>query len=254
MPNRAYAFGLNIPVPSGGAGVNVDVLGTYSPVGIAGVPSETLSVIRFAYVKYSFNGVTSTFCVPSYAPGGGSCANTMTTSPVDANIMSLVGSKPASITLIDSSSALANGSVKIASVAVSAHSQGAIAMNELPINVLTLGNVTIPSGTNNIIVKNASNNSVIPTTNNQFAVLADSNNTITIVFTGGYTIPAGASVTFDLYATAANVIGQGSNRLQTLLGTSDRFRWTDVAGNGQVARNSAIIIPNYPTNASEIFY
>jgi len=55
---------------------------------------------------------------------------------------------------------------------------------------------------------------------------------VPIVFGTAYNIPAGTSVTFGIYATAANVAGAvNTTSLSTKLGAVAGLKFTDVSGN-----------------------
>jgi|GEM_PF-933129 len=229
----AYLTGLNIAVPNNNAGVNVNVAPTFAPVGVNGVTSNTTAIMTLTFVKYTIGGITTT-----------------TTPSVAANTMTVVGTKP-SVTLTSSSDSLVNGLVHVADVTVSADPAGDLKLSALPINVTSTGVVTVATGTNNIVVKDASGNT-IATTNGTFAVAAGgSSGDVAINFTGNYLIPAGTSKTFSVYVTAATVSGAvNTTSLTTKLGAASGFTWIDQVGG--VSGIAGTLIYNYPTNTSVI--
>ena len=86
------------------------------------------------------------------------------------------------------------------------------------------------------------------------ATTTDNANTATttsIVFTGGYPIPANTSVTFYVTAVPTGVVGSNTNSqaITTVLGPSTSMLWTDVNGNGDgtTGTNLPIDSNNYPT-------
>ncbi len=230
----AYLTNLNIAVPSGGSGVNINALVSYPTVGINGVPSGTTSQISLTYVKY--------------ADMGNNTISTITPSILAPKMM-LVGSKP-SITVIDSSDQLLNGQVKLAEVKISANTQGNIKVNSIPLSFTAL-NAQLSNSINSIVIKDA-NNVTLPTTNTSFGS-GGGNSLITL--TGGYLIPNSTSQTFKIYVMASSVSGPvGTAYVVTSLGASSSFGWIDVAGNATSAQttNNTNYFYNYPTNVSTV--
>lgn len=345
----AYLTGLNLTVPNGGSGLNVDVFMTYGPVGTNGNTSGAESLVQMTYIKYTIGGTTSTlvggdatlgtnttianktasgaapaavgstaslvfdstalmqpgmmivinnttdtvgmvqsitnsttavvqtlflgtndnagttvhfFSVPQTAVYSSSVNNCPALSVAGTTVaagstsltdcMSIVGSKPV-LTMVDSTDPLVNGLVKIGSVTVAADSHGDIAVNTVPLTITSTGNVTIASGSDNLVIKNAADQTTITTTNNTLAVTAGGSDDTTVTFTGGYTVTGGSSVTFDIYATAATVTnGPGANQLSTKLGAAASLTWTDTAGSGSTGAETGTLIYNYPTNSAVI--
>jgi hypothetical protein len=99
----AYLTGLDLQIPSDGSGHIQAVYVSYPPVGPYGVASGTLSSITLTYVKYVnlANGTSATY-----------------TPSVSAPTMKLVGSKPVTVDLIDVSTSLTNGNVKLGTVKI----------------------------------------------------------------------------------------------------------------------------------------
>lgn len=243
----AYLTGLNIAVPNGGSGVNVDVFMSYGPVGIDGSISGATSQIALEYIKYTSGGTTTTLCPITL----GTCGVEMT-GPVTAPTMVIVGSKP-TLEVVDSSAQLVNGLVKVGSVTIAADTHGDIAINTLPLAFSSTGQVS--SALTNLVIKNAYGQSIINTTNTAVALTAgNSDGRALITFTGGYTVTAGITATLDIYATATTVTGGPSaNVLSMNLGTDQSlFTWTDVAGNGSTAGQTGTLLYNFPTNSSWI--
>ncbi|MEI6222588.1 MAG: peptidoglycan-binding domain-containing protein [bacterium] len=189
------------------------------------------------------------------ATGGGAGADDpVTFISVPGNEMTLVGSKP-TLTVVDASTQLINGLVKVGSVTVAADAKGDVALNVLPLIFNSTGYVTVANVANNIVVKNAADQSTVATTNAGLTVAAGGANSDNglVTFTGGYSITGGGSVTFDIYTTAATVAnGPGANVLSMKLGAAASLTWTDVAGNGTVAARTGALINNYPTTSSVI--
>ena len=233
----AYITGLSLAVPFSGSGLNQDVLVSYPEVGVSGIASVSTSTVSLTYVKYTSGGSTS-----------------ILTPSVTAPTMTLVGSKPV-FGVIDSSDTLSNSLVKIASITITADSKGDIRLGKLPISVTSTGVATVPTGANNIIVKDT-NNTVIVTTNTGLAVAAGGTGIDTIIFgttsATSYLIPAGASKTFVIYTTPGTVSGAvNTTSLSTKLGAAASVEWYDVAGNNTVLINASSVF-NYPTDTSII--
>lgn len=227
----AYFTGLSIAVPAGGSGTNVTVYLSYPTVGLTGLASGTTSTVSLTYIKFACGGTSNTATVALSAP-----------------TMTLVGSRPL-LTVVDSSDPLINGLVKIGSVTVSADVHGAIAVNKMKLLFTSSGAATIPSATNNIVVKVGG--ITIPTTNTTLALSAGGTASSTLTFSGSaYSITGGTTTTFDMYVTAATVAP--TNMLTMTLGTSSGFIWTDTAGSGVASAQNGTLIYNYPTNVSTI--
>jgi hypothetical protein len=229
----ATLSGLSIAIPAGGAGINVDVYLSYPPVGTLGVPSGTLSTVSLRYLKFTCGGI----------------ANTLTTS-VPAPTMKLVASKPI-LTFVDSSDTLVNSPVKIGSLIVAADTYGNIAINKIPLSIVSTGTVAIAPATNNIVVKDGMG-SIVSSTNTTLGVTAGGTGStvISIVSPGGWGIAAGTMETFNFYATP--MYATSGSILTTTLGAAPSFAWTDLAGSGVTAAENGTYIYPYPALASVI--
>jgi hypothetical protein len=198
-----------------------------------------------AYASAVENGIAQTIAGESVLDGASSGTDAMV----------IVGSKP-TLGVVDSSAQLINGLVKVGSFTVAADAKGDIAVNAINLVFNSTGYVTIGTGTNNLVVKNAADQSTVNTTNNTLNVTAGSSDDTLVTITGGYTVLAGTTVTFDVYATAATVTnGPGANVLSMKLGVSSAFSWTDLAGSATSAQTGAsagALLYNYPPNSSVI--
>lgn len=336
----AYLTGLNISVPNGGSGVNVDAFMTYGPVGTNGNTSGAESYVEMTYIKYTLGGTTSTtvggqaslasntvlatktasgaspaaagstaslvfsstakmqpgmvividnttdtvgvvqsitdattavvhtlyqgtadnagtnvyfYSVPqnaAYASTVNSCSMTISVAGTTVAVggtsgtdcMTIVGSRP-TLGVVDASTLLVNGLIKVGSVTVAADAKGDVAINALPLTFNSTGNVTIASGTDNLVIKNAADQSTVNTTNDNLTVNAGGTDNTTVTFTGGYTVTAGQTVTFDVYATAATVTGgPAANALSMKLGAAASLTWTDLAGSGSAAGDRKSVV------------
>jgi hypothetical protein len=224
--NGATTTGLNIVVPSGYAGVDVPVTVNYASVGLNGITSNKTATTTLTYVKYTSGGQTYT----------------LTGLTAASNTMTVVGSKP-TVSLAAPSGSLTTGTVPIASVTVTADAAGSIRLNNLPISVATSGTVSIAGGSSVLVYINGTQYTSV--SGNTFT---GSGNTVTstITFTNGYTIPAGQSVTFTLYATIGGSLGSaGTSAVSVQITPQASFTWTDI--NGNVASITGTSIANFPT-------
>ena len=238
----AYLTGLNIDVPAGISGTDVEAKVNYSDVGTGGITSTTTSAIVLTYVKYD-----------------GGNGQTATTTSVAAPTMVMVGSKPVfSVANMDSEVNLISGQVKVAEVTVTADSKGNIKLGSLPISITSTGGVTVGSSTvpvaDEIVVK-VDGAAISTIHNNAYAVAAGGTGTSTIVFgadlASAYNISAGTSKTFEIYVTAANVATAGTDALTTSLGSTSLVQWFDVAGDNSTAIDATSVY-DFPTNTSTI--
>lgn len=231
---------------------------------VQSVTNATTAVVQTVFLGTADNAGTSVrfYSVPQNAVYGSTVNNcSMTLSVAGTTVavggtsgtdcMSIVGSKP-TLGVVDASTLLINGLVKVGSVTVAADAKGDVAINALPLTFNSTGNVSIGTGTDNLVVKNAADQSTVNTTNNTLAVAAAGTDDTTVTFTGGYTVTAGQTVTFDVYATAATVTGgPAANALSMKLGAAALLLWTDVAGSATGTETGALLY-NYPTNSSVI--
>lgn len=341
----AYLTGLNIAVPNGGSGVNVDAFFSYGPVGTNGNTSGAEAFTELTYMKGTIGGsaftttggqttlssntvlttttsgtiaallgtanitfastaklqpgmmivfdhgttdsvgivqsITSStvaviytvflgtaalagsenvyfFSVPQNAPYASSVNNCSMTLAVagttvatgatsGTDCMSIVGSKP-TLGVVQASTQLANGLIKVGSVTVAADAKGDVAINALPLNFTSTGSVAATTAT--VVVKNAADQSTLTTTNSTLTFAGGASDDTTVTFTGGYTVTAGQTVTLDIYITVASV--DADDALTMALFTSSAFLWTDVAGSGNSGAETGAILLNYPTATSTI--
>jgi len=236
VSDKATITGLDFVIPAGYAGKALPVTVTYNDVGVGGITSNLVSTLTLTAVKYMV----------------GNTLTTMSPVTVAAKNMNVVAGIPTVNLTSDNRTGLTNGEVKLADITVSADAKGgAIKVQELPITVTSTGVVTIDgSAGNNIVVKDASGNT-ITTTNTGLTVAAGASGSDSIVFTGGFDIAAGESKTFSIYSTAATVGGSvNSTSLGTKLGAKTSFKFTDVEGG--VADITGAQIYTYSTNTSTI--
>jgi hypothetical protein len=236
----AYLTGLNLVVPNGGSGLNVDTLISYSQAGINGVTSGATSTVSLGYVKYSAGGTTATLCTSAF----GTCTAALG-SAIASPIMTIVGSKP-TVALAPVNGTLTVGTKYIADVRVSADTQGDIKINTLPL-VFT-GNAsgtTITSA--NTVIKDASGTVIPNATVTTSTGSGTSNAVATITFTGGYQITGGTTQTFKIEVPVGALNGTTGNSVAVGLGATSLFTWTDLAGSGSSAAQNGVLMTNYPT-------
>lgn len=232
----AYLTGLSLPVPNGGAGLTQDVTVSYSEVSTSGIVPGTSSQVALTYVKYTSGGTTATL-----------------TPSVSAPSMTMVGSKPTVVVNTTSNGGLIVGAEnKIGEVTVSADAKGNIKINDIQFNVgfanfpatgsagtLVLTGARIADGTTNVpgsgCVADGSGTTATTkvfcefgTSGNTFATGAA--NTESNTDYDGYTIAAGSSKTFSLFATVTGTISSASG--VTTVSTSvpaSNFNWDDTS-------------------------
>lgn len=247
----AWLQGLNLQVPNGGSGLTVNAMITYSTVGTGGVIPNTTSIATLDYVKYSSGG-TTTVITPSVA----------------APTITLVGSKPTVVVPTTTNLGLNLGAEnKIGEVTVSADAKGNIKINEISFGVASSGFSTMPTFT---LARLADGSTTIPgtgcgqgtaaaTSQTIFCEFGTAGNTFTTTTatTGvevntdfdGYTIAAGTSKTFSLYATVnAVATANATNSISTSVSASG-FNWDDASYAAFVADASAAS-PSNGTNLS----
>jgi hypothetical protein len=261
----AWLQGLNLMVPNGGSGLTVNAMITYSTVGTGGVIPNTTSIATLDYVKYSSGGTTSVL-TPSVA----------------APTITLVGSKPTVVVPTTINLGLNLGAEnKIGEVTVTADAKGNIKLNEIQFAVASSGFSTMPTFT---LARLADGSTTIPGTGCGQGTAAASSQTIfcefgtagntfttTTATTGvevntdfdGYTIAAGTSKTFSLYATVnATATANATNSISTSV-VAAGFNWDDASYAAFVADGTAAspangtnlsgaLIYNFPTGSYTI--
>lgn len=228
----AHFTGLNLEVPTGNPGLDVETYFSYAPVGATGVSSGSTSQITLSYIKYIKDGNTISLNL------------TMGPSPV----MISVASKPI-VGMTQPTNALAVGNVEVIGALVTAFPTGSIKLNSIPIDLTAL-NATINPAQNSIVVKDASG-TVIPTSNIAFS--SSTGGIGKIIFNnGGYTIPAGATKVFKIFVPVASIGSSGLASITTKLAQGAAFRWTDIAGGATVAQVGTSLIYGYPTTSAVV--
>jgi len=229
ISGSSTANGLNISIPVGYGGTNVPVTATYASIGLDGETSMQMATTTLTGYKYtSGNNTVST-----------------TTLSVASNPMVVVASKPTVTLSNPTQTVVVGGTVVLARVTVSADAKGDVSLMTLPISVIGADGATgVNVGTTGAVKVGSS----IITTTGGVSSFASTTATSTILFTNGYVIPAGTSVTFDIYGTVTLSTGDS---VQTSITDAATFVWKDVAGN---ATTTGAYIYNFPTNSSIINY
>ncbi len=234
--------GLSIPIPVGNAGVNVLVVPTYSTVASnSGIASGSTGGFYMSYMKVR-NGNTST--ATALVRDGNTASQTQT----------LVAAKP-SLAVVSSGVTLTSSIQEIAQIKITANG-GAINIDNLPITIQTAG--TAQASSTGLLVKNAAGQTIATATTTVWATGMNGSASGTISFlngvTTGYTIAAGTTETFRIFATASPGTGTGSNIVSTSLGAANSFTWTDLAGGGTEAGRTGTLIASdsYPSNSAYI--
>ena len=182
---------LNLAVPNGGAGLSIDALVSYAPVG-NGVTPGTTSSIALTYVEFSAGGTTSTLCL-----SGGGCTTTI--SAVAAPTMTLVGSVPTvTVSTTQNTGLNISGESKLGEVTVTASNKGNVKINDLVFNLSSSGFSTAPTGINMSTVRIADGNATITG--------SSCGSTVNTTYTSG-TVTAGSNA-IVVASTADMVVGQ----------------------------------------------
>lgn len=227
----AYLTGLNLSVPSGGSGLTQDVFISYSEVGTNGILPAATSAVALTEVKYTSGGTTAVL-----------------TPTVTAPTMTMVGSKPTVVVTTTTSTGLNLAAEnKIGEVTVSADAKGNVKLNDIQFTVGSSGFTTLPTftlariadGSTTIAGTSCGQGTAAAASQTIFCEFGTVGNTFTTT-TGvanvesntdfdGYTIAAGTSKTFSLYATvsAANS-GTGSAQITSSVNAAG-FNWDDTS-------------------------
>jgi hypothetical protein len=230
------ANGLNINIPIGYGGTNVPVLATYANVGLNGVASlQTAGILVTGYKFTSGNNTVSTTTLYT------------ATTTRSSNPMVVVASKPTVTLSNPTQTVVVGGTVVLGRVTVSADAKGDVSLMKLPISVIgaNAAHGTAVAATSSGVKVGSS---IVSTTG---GIPAFGTSTVTGMIdfgSNGYVIPAGTSVTFDIYGTVTLSTGDS---VQLSITDAATFVWKDVAGN---ATTTGASIYNFPTNSSIINY
>jgi hypothetical protein len=255
VSGKALVTGLNIAVPVGNSGLDVPVTVNYPSVGTNGVHDQSVTVY-LAHIKY-LAGSKTTSIGPTNLPFGTSdtAASAVfggNANGVPAPVMELAGTN-VSVTLVPSTSTLGAASNKIGSVTIAAGAGGDVILHQLP---LTIG---VSSAGANVTgspdIKDSTNNNDILTQTGGNCVTLGTNvttGTSNCTFgTGGYTIKAGTSKTFDVYVNMGTGAMGASGTTSVTLGLNgvSNFLWHDVQG---AANLNGTYISNFPSTTVAI--
>ncbi len=271
----AYLTGLSLTVPNGGAGLNIDAMSSYSPVGSTGVTSGSQALLKLCYIKYTIGGTTSSVGATTTSASGTNCStltNLNTNTAISSGAqMTLVGSKP-TVTLVQPTGVVVTPSataVEVADVTISADSAGPISVTSFPLSITMSGvsTTTADFTTGAFTLKDASGNPItLATASSTTGVNACTSTTTctgasTVTFASPYTISAGTSQTFRVFIpTGAGAVSTGTLPnvfINTNMNGSGNFSWTDIAGGAGSATNEAgnatsHNIYNYPTGTVSV--
>ncbi len=244
----AYLTGLNVNVPNGTGGTQVDAYMTYSPAnGVTGaIASGSTSTVYLTYVKSTIGTTTTAGAVTAAA----------------ANQMTLVGSKPTvAVTSTSNAGLILSANNKIGEVTVSADAAGSIKVNDI---VLTVGSssittaaftaIYIADGSTAITTSDCGISGATITcefadnlTNNSGSDTAPAESNTD---SDGYLIAGGSSKTFSIYATVGGTAASSGTPTVSTTATASGFNWDDVAGNGTNLTGSSIY--NFPATSYSV--
>ena len=235
--STATVEGLTIAVPAGSAGVDVPVtvdFGNVAQPGGLASQASALSKITLSAVEYTSGTFTEILTT-----GLGTATH-------ESSAMQLVGTKP-TLTVNQSTpaSGLSIGENKIGEVTVAADAKGNVKMQSINFDI-TLSGITGGAISACKIVEGTSGS--IAVTGSVAAACSATAADFTFGATG-YTLQAGQSKTFSVYATVAGTLGtSGQSSVSTKIETgSTGFTWDDVNGGGTGLTGANIY--NYPTNS-----
>ena len=277
VAGTADLTGLSIAIPNGGGGATVNATVSYSTVGTGGIVPANSASIALALYKYTAGGTTTT-------KTGTTLSGSDFTS-VSSPAVILVGSKPTVTVPSTSASGLIIGAEnKIGEVTIAADAKGNIKLNDIQFtagssnlnssNDFALTAARIAVGSTTVIgsscgAQDATTASLtvfceFATTNDTMATSTTAANTEYNLDLDGYTIPAGTSATFNLYATVAGTKStDGSTSTIATSVSAAGLNWDDVSyavyqGNGVAAYpNNGVnltgsSIYSFPTNSYSV--
>jgi hypothetical protein len=239
--------GLNIVVPSGAAGLDIPVTVTYGNVNTnGGVASGTgaSTTILLTSLKYTSGNISTTLDVSS--------ASTTLVS----NAMQLVASKPSlTVNGTQQTGLLLGSENKIGEVTVIADAKGNIKVDRLVFNIgysgfstgPALSAVRVADGSTTI-----SGATATTTTSTSSPVVTVDFGTSTTTDGDGYSITAGTSKTFSIFATnTGGVVSSGATAaVSAQVQGGANFIWDDVNGGGTAL--TAANLYNFPTQSYSV--
>jgi hypothetical protein len=232
--NSVVLTGCDIVVPLGGAGTDILVSAYYGTVGTPGIASDSDALAHLVSVEY--------------APVGGGTSATFTSTAATSSTMKVVASIPTlEIDSVSPSNVLANGSVKIGTITVSAGTGGPINLDAIPLNIVVSGGANIDGASTTNAIYLQEGNTTIATTDNLTTDVTSAAGVIT--FTNDEKVLAGQSKTYDVYAVFEAVTG-GDDSAQFSLASASSLVWDDLEGAGNDL--SGTLINNYPSNVISV--
>lgn len=209
--------GLSIAVPLGSAGMLVPVAIDLAPVTSQSNTSGTLVGLTLTGVQYQ----------------SGSNTTASTTAAASTQLV-LVGTKPVvTVTSTVQSGLLMQADTQIGQVTVTADNAGPVSLRQMKFLVSASGFTGYPSNITAITLQaggsgvnlNGANCTTTATTTTTYSISCPIN--------GGYTIPGGQSVTFNLRGTLAGATNTGTNKAQVstlVTNNPGDFQWIDLVG------------------------
>ena len=244
---------LNLTVPNGGSGLTLPVQVIYSNVGTNGVAPGKTSTLSLAYVKYTTGSSTKTLGTSAACTALSVTCTATLSATVDANAMTLVGSKPTvSVNTANVSGLNQSGEQKIGEITITADAKGNIKLNDIAFSVVSTGwATTVPTFTGAKLVEGTSGTTAVTgsscgqgtaaaTTQTIFCEFGDGTKTTTTGTTNvesntdydGYIVTAGQSQVFSLYATVTGATTAASPASISTSLTAASFNWDDTSANG----------------------
>lgn len=229
----AYLIGLNIIVPAGSTGINIDAYISYPPAGSSGVASGSTVQVQSLFAKYIGNSVAKTVTIPIAAP-----------------TMTLVGSSLTISAIQGIQGTISIGTNKIADISIATSSLGVISIGKLQFVVGSQGFTSRPQ-LSNIEIKDVNNISI--SVQYTISPVTSDNRTsiIDCVFSPvQYFIGAGQTQQFKIYATISNGFPNSGEAVSIFTSLNyNPFLWTDVEGNGlpNVQNGYGLLASGFPS-------
>jgi hypothetical protein len=217
--------GLNLAVPNGAGGIYINASPTYTIVGPTGLTAaDTTSKIALTFNKYTSGSSTTSAAV----------------TPVQANAMDSVGSKPNLAVTSTNNAGLVIGENHVFDLTVTPDAKGNVQLNTIVFTLSSSG-VTSPVFS---VPRLAVGSTTI--TNSS----CSGTTTVTCNLPSGYVLTAGTPQTLSLFVTLAGTLGSGgTSSITSVLAASTNFSWGDTAGNGTTitSTTNTSYLNNYPT-------
>lgn len=234
--------GLSLAVPNGGGGFYVNAQASYAPVGSGGLTSGTTSNIALSYYKYTSGGTANIKQAPDDFTA------------ISAKQITLVGSSPTVTINSTSNSGLILGAQnKIGQASFSANVTGSIRLNTITFNIGDSGLTTTSPSISSPFIAIGSTQVA-----GSSCVAGSGISTVTCTLGSGYSsdysISAGQTQTFNLFATVNGTAIDGATVIISSSLTPTGFIWDDTSTSGASGTGlNGNLIYSFPTASYSIY-